>query len=245
MNDLPSGSNILKFHLFADDTSIFDSHKSAKNLESIVNCELNKVSTWLSPNRLSLNLDKSNFLSMSNKKKTDSTVDIKIDNLSIRKSDCIKYLGVLINSKLNWKQHFQYVNTKISKGIGILAKMRHYVSTDVLKQLYHTFITPHIRYGIINWGSASKCATNTLNNSLKGAVKIMNLADYRSESKPLFSKLSQLNFDKIHDLEVAKFMYAVNNNNITSTISQLFQKTKTDIPIKLARLLLINSRSLW
>ena len=105
---------------------------------------------------------------MSNKKKTDSTVDIKIVGFSIKKSDCIKYLGVLIHCKLKWKQHSQYVNRKILKGIGILAKMRHYVSTGVLKQVYHAFITPRIRYGIINWGSASKCATNTQNIALKG-----------------------------------------------------------------------------
>ncbi len=72
INDLPSCSNILKFHLFADDTSIFYSHNNARDLESIVNRELTKSSTWLSANRLSLNVDKSNFLTISNKKKTNS-----------------------------------------------------------------------------------------------------------------------------------------------------------------------------
>ncbi len=69
LNDLPSCSNIIKFHVFADDTSIFYSHKNAKDLQTIVNCKLNKVSTWLSANRLSLNVDKSNFLIISKKKK--------------------------------------------------------------------------------------------------------------------------------------------------------------------------------
>ncbi len=225
INDLPSCSSILKFHLFADDTSIFFSYNNAKDLESIVNLELKNVSTWLSANRLTLNVDKSNFLTISNKKKGESAIDIKIDNNSIKEKDYIKYLGVLIDNKLNWKQHTQYVNTKVSKGIGILAKMRHFVSQDVLRQLYHAFIAPHISYGLICWGSASKCNTTLLNKSLKKAVRIMNFADYRAKSKPLFSKLGLFNFDDLFKLEVAKFMYDINNNSITPVLCDLFQKT--------------------
>ena len=227
INDLPSCSKILKFHLFADDTSIFYSHKNAKDLEYIVNLELKNVSTWLSANRLSLNVDKSNFLTISKKKKTYSNIDIKIDNISIKEKDYIKYLGVLIDNKLSWKQHTQNVNTKISKGIGILAKMRHYVSLDVLRQLYHAFISPHLCYGLVNWGSASKCATSKLNQSLKRAIRIMNFADYRADCKPLFSKLGLLNFEDLYKREAAKFMYDINNNNITPILCELFQKTST------------------
>ena len=226
INDLPSCSNILKFHLFADDTSIFFSHTNAKDLESIVNQELKIVSTWLSANRLTLNVDKSNFLIISNKKKTSSAIDIRIDDVSIKEKDYIKYLGVLIDNKLNWKQHAQYVNMKISKGIGILAKMRHFVQTDVLRQLYHVFFSPHIRYGLINWGSASKCATTKLSQCLKKVIRIMTFADYKAKSNPLFSKLGLLNFENLYKLEAAKFMYDISNNNLTSTICDLFQKTK-------------------
>ncbi len=50
--------------------------------------------------------DKSNFLTISHKKNTDSTIDIKIVNVYDKEKDCIIYLGVFIDiSKLNWKQH--------------------------------------------------------------------------------------------------------------------------------------------
>ncbi len=56
--------------------------------------------------RLSLYFDKSNFLTISHKKNTDSTIDIKIVNVYDKEKDCIVYLGVLIDvNKLNWKQH--------------------------------------------------------------------------------------------------------------------------------------------
>ena len=47
INDIAESSDILKFYLFADDTAIFLSHKDPKTLETIMNQELIKVSSWL------------------------------------------------------------------------------------------------------------------------------------------------------------------------------------------------------
>ena len=84
INDMPSVSKLLKFHLFADDTSIFFSDKNVRNLENTVNAELMKVSDWLNANKLTLNVDKSNFLLISSpQKKISCTVNLKIHNKSI------------------------------------------------------------------------------------------------------------------------------------------------------------------
>ena len=55
INDLPDASNLLKTFLFSDDTSLFYSHKDAKQLIRVMNCELSKTSEWLKVNKLSLN----------------------------------------------------------------------------------------------------------------------------------------------------------------------------------------------
>ena len=54
INDISESSHILKFFLFADDTTIFYSSKNAINNENILNKELEKISGWLSANKLSL-----------------------------------------------------------------------------------------------------------------------------------------------------------------------------------------------
>ena len=135
INDMPNSSNILKIHLFADDTSIFFSHKNLKELESIVNNELSKVSDWLIANKLTLNVDKSNFLLISpSRKNTTNKINLSINNEAIAQNDCIKCLGVLLAKHLSWKNHIQHVKLKLSKGIGILAKLRHYVPQNILKK---------------------------------------------------------------------------------------------------------------
>ena len=61
--DLPNVSSLTQSLLFADDTSIFCSHKDANHLVSIVNNELAKIIIWLKVNKLSLNLTETNFMS--------------------------------------------------------------------------------------------------------------------------------------------------------------------------------------
>ena len=62
INDLHRISSILNFHLFADDTSLVFSHKDEKVIENTVNEELKLVANWLSANKSSLNVSKSNLL---------------------------------------------------------------------------------------------------------------------------------------------------------------------------------------
>ena len=62
INDLPNISDVLKFYLFADDTNIYYESNSLQILEKTINKELNKVYLWLNVNRLSLNIDKTNFI---------------------------------------------------------------------------------------------------------------------------------------------------------------------------------------
>ena len=76
INDIRESSNILKFFLFADDTTVYYSDKTNPNTENLLNQELLKVSTWLAANKLSLNIEKSNFLHFHcNKRKRKPTIN--------------------------------------------------------------------------------------------------------------------------------------------------------------------------
>ena len=62
INDFNNCSQVLDFHLFADDSNLFYSNKNLKDLEQTINEELKNVSDWLDANKLSLNITKSNFV---------------------------------------------------------------------------------------------------------------------------------------------------------------------------------------
>ena len=58
INDIVLSSDLCKFTLFADDTSLFYSHKNKSEGSRILNAELTKIAEWLGANKLSLNVKK-------------------------------------------------------------------------------------------------------------------------------------------------------------------------------------------
>ena len=62
INDFNSSAEGIEFHLFADDSNLFYSHKNLHSLEEKLNHELININEWLRANKLSLNVEKSNFV---------------------------------------------------------------------------------------------------------------------------------------------------------------------------------------
>ena len=225
INDIHVSSKKLDFHLFADDTLLFSS-KNLQNLEQTVNLELTNISDWLLANKLSLNVSKSNFLIINpHQRKIDKPIALQIDNEKLEQKDYAKYLGVLVDKRLSWKQHIKQLNIKISKSIGLLYKTRHLVPLETLCTLYNSFIQSHMLYGILNWGSAYNTNLEPLKCNLRKAIRVIDFAKYQAHSKPLFKKYSLLNFDSMYKLEVAKFMFDIYHEN-GEIFNDLFIKTK-------------------
>ena len=79
---------------------------------------------------------------------------------NIEQKSLFKYLGVFIDEHLKWDAQLQHINNKITKNIGILFKLRHYVPISTLKQLYYTLIYPYLTYGLMSWGNAYQTKLN-------------------------------------------------------------------------------------
>ena len=121
INDLPNISNVLDFYLFADDTNIYYESDSLQELEKTINKELQKLYLWLNVNRLSLNIDKTNYIIFHPyNKPMKEHITIKINKKAIKEKEFIKYLGVFIDSTLSWKHQISTISKKISRSIGIM-----------------------------------------------------------------------------------------------------------------------------
>ena len=154
INDFNNCSQVLDFHLFADDSNLFYSNKNLKDLEQTINEELKNVSDWLDANKLSLNITKSNFVMFHPpQKRLLFSLNIYIKDKILKERDCIKYLGVMIDTNLRWKEHVNYLNKKIKRSIGLLSKIRYYVDLGCLTKLYQTLIYPFLIYGVVAWGN--------------------------------------------------------------------------------------------
>ena len=169
INDIHTGSDIFNFYLFADDTNILYANKNLRSLdEATVNSELKKLYLWLVSNKLTLNTKKRNFLIFHLYQKSVDYMyltqlkifDTDTDRyVSLEMKNYVKYLGILIDKNLSWKIHIDncHVATKVSKTVGLIAKLRHFVPQHIyLAKYYCALILPYLLYGLIVWGQASK-----------------------------------------------------------------------------------------
>ena len=209
INDVVNCSSLLRFVLFADDTSIFYSNKYLDVLMTILNNELHKLSTWFQCNKLSLNVKKTHYIVFGSKNKlcTDTNFQLYIDGHLLQRVTSTPFLGIIVDDKLNWKAHTYQISLKVSRGLGILNRVKGIFSQDILKTLYLTLIQPYFQYCNIIWGGASHFALSRLIVLQKRAVRLITYSHYRAHSCPLFIRTRILRLADIHVLQLSLFMY--------------------------------------
>ena len=196
------------FKLFADDTFLCAQNANLSLLEEEVNVEVNKVFSWLVSNKLTLNILKSKFMIVSNKKRVNDNFNVYINGSPLQRCDQYKYLGVIIDKNLSWKSHVEHISAKISKACGVLSKLRHCLSSSILVEIYHALIHSYLRYGILAWGNASEATLKPLQTLINRAIRIITFAPFgRIDLEPLYKDLKILDVKNTLFLETSKFMF--------------------------------------
>ena len=103
--------------LFADDSNFIFSCKNTNDLNTKINKELKIIKEYLIANGLSINTEKTTFLHFVPKNKKRNKLEIKIGDKEIKEVECLRFLGVLIDNKLCFKQHFNMILKKIQLGL--------------------------------------------------------------------------------------------------------------------------------
>ena len=153
-------------------------------------------------------------------------MDVIMDNRVLTKVNSIKYLGIIVDHKLNWIDHITYVKAKISKGIGIMYKARRHLNKHSLRNLYHAYIYPYLTYCIEVWGCASKCQLNSLFLVQKKILRIMTFSPYLAHTDPLFKDLKILPVNKLFIDRIGIVMFKATYDLLPKSITQLFSKNK-------------------
>ena len=230
INDIIESSNIVNFFLFADDTTVFFEAKPNSNIEEILNTELDKIADWLAASRLSLNISKSNlmiFSTKSYKAKQANNNKIMINNITIAEKTVTKYLGTLIDNKLNWKCHIEYVRTKLSRAIGIISKIRYFTTKNVLLNLYYSLVQSYTNYSLLNWSATPTTNLDCIRLSIKKAIRTITFENKYEHTGPLFKAMKILPFDYLVMYEKAIFMWKLKNGYIPPPLSDLFKLRET------------------
>ena len=137
--------------MFADDTNLFCSGDDIQELLKTVERELIKLKKWFDRNKLSLNEKKMKFMVFGGVP-SDCEIKLNINGTEIERVYETKFLGVIIDHKLCWKPHIQYIKGKLAKSVGILYRTRELLNRKCLHILYSSLVVPYLSYCVEVWG---------------------------------------------------------------------------------------------
>ena len=122
---------------------------------------------------------------MSRKKPLNPQGDVILRNEAIQRVTNTKFLGVIVDQHLNWKDHISMVSHKISKSCGIISRIRNTLDIKSKKLIYYSLIHLYLTYSINVWSSTYRTNLKTLHWE-KNVV----LIDYPGWVQPLLSQLA-------------------------------------------------------
>jgi hypothetical protein len=170
---------------FADDTVLIFAGDSWEQARETAERELNRVYKWLSENLLTLNIKKTVFMTFYLRKQSKpNNCILKIHDANcsltedcncyhLESAEVVKYLGVLIDEKLNWIPHILATTKKLRQIIHKFYLLKDILSFTTLKLVYFALVQSRLQYGIMGWGGALDTHIKSLNIAQKHILKLM------------------------------------------------------------------------
>ena len=138
-----------------------------------------------------------------------------IGNSALTLKDHTKFLGVIIDNNLSWKQHIQYITNKINSLCSILFHTRRKLTMNALKSIYYSLIHSHISYCSLIWGGTSTDRKEPLNKAHKRVIRtIVGLRKY-DHTNDSYKNLELLKLNDCINLRIANFVFdsIIDNSN--------------------------------
>ena len=221
INDLPFSSNLLPI-IYADDTNLFLSDKDVNICIQRFNYEMIKINEWIVSNKLSLNINKTNFIVFSRGKKLSFSSPITINGTPIKQVSSLKFLGIFLDEKLTWSQHINHIRGKISRSVGMLSSAKRFLERETLIKLYYAFIYPYITYCIEVWGHCNQQLFQSLFKIQKRAIRTITSSGRLAHTAQLFDSLNILPMKSIYMLSLSSLMYKYHFRLLPPVVDELF-----------------------
>lgn len=194
--------------LFADDTTIVFENHDFNCLLNSMNDNLNTIYKWLCLNKLSLNVQKTNYIIFHTpQRKLPTQPQVSIDGTYISHVKVTKFLGVLVDENMSWRQHCNIIANKCLKVTAILSRLKHLLPFHILCTIYNSLFLPHISYSITAWGNSVSKEAKRIITLQKKTIRHIFKKKYNSHSDPFFKKMNTLKVTDLFQLNCCKMHF--------------------------------------
>ena len=158
INDIPNEIDGVEMTLFADDSSIYASHRNRNKLQKKIQLSLDAINAWCNRNGFKISVGKTIGVLFTKKGKIGN-INVKVGNETIKIEKTAKFLGVIFDHRLSWKPHIDYVIAKCKNRMNLMRAVsgNHWgASKKAQLHIYRALIRSVIDYGDVAYASAPK-----------------------------------------------------------------------------------------
>ena len=225
VNDIANCNPHGLIRLFADNTNIFIENNQIESLYNEAEQVLLYLDKWFRANKLTLNIEKTNFIiftTSDRRKNLNIPNTLTVNNFTINRTDHAKYLGLLIDEELSWKQHIEMLCKKLKSFFPSFYTLRNFVKTEHVKSIYYATLNSRIKYGIALYGAADNNVIEPLQILQNKLLRVLTKKDPRYSTNKLHKELELLKVNDIYESEVLTFVYNCVNRNVPNALSNYF-----------------------
>ena len=136
----------------------------------------------------------------------------------------IKVLGILLDDKLTFKDHIDYIYSKISRSLYTLKQMRNILDCHHLKLLFSAYLKSHLDYADIFYCLCNKRTLNPLTLLYTKAIRVLSGAAYLDHTKPLFLENKILRINENSEFNILKLMFRCDRGNLPHCLKSYWRK---------------------
>ena len=199
----------MSFVLFADDTTVYVQNDSIDGAIEILNTELAKVALWFDSNKLTLNVNKTQMIMLSRKKNLTPQNEVILRNEVVQRVNKAKFLGVIVDQHLNWKDHISMITQKMSKSCGIIYRIRNTLDIKSKRLIYYSLIHPYLTYCVNVWSSTYRTNLKMVCTAQKRSVRALFATAQQPHSRDIFLNQRILPLDKLINQQEGILAYKV------------------------------------
>ena len=153
-------------------------------------------------------------------------MNFRMSGQKFRQKTCTKYLGVLLVQQLFFKGHINNLKQKLNRENGILAKLRHYLLSYILKAVYYSLFDTHLCYTCQVWRQSSSDILVMVQRAQNKALRKINFKEERHSSEPLLIETKILNLTNIITLNNCILVFEQLNSSFPAIFDELFKPFK-------------------
>lgn len=211
-------------NLFADDTLLYVFGNDTEEMNERISIDLKRIENWLKANKLKINEQKTKVMQLQGGRGINS-VNLTINGVELETVNCIKYLGIMIDNKVNLKENIQLVCKKVARKIGLFSRISKNLTYKARVSVYKSIIAPHFDYCASLLLIANKSEMDKMQKLQNKAMRIILRCRRDTNIKSMLDKLAIMSVKQRIWFQTLKLVHKIKNEMVPK---YLVEQTKTN-----------------